>query len=133
MLAKGSFHVNAHASEFAQLTPEYVLAACWPDPAEAEAVLPSRGLGDGDARGGGGSVRMMVPHAFYKLSPAVVWVWSALMRGQGGGVRVLRTQHQAQKTKKTLHVFRKQHYRVAVGNLACFLRSAAGELSLIHI
>ena len=127
VLAKGSFHVNAHASEFAQLTPEYVLAACWPDPAEAEAVLPSRGHGDGHARGGGGSVRMMVPHAFYKLSPAVVWVWSALMRGQGGGVRVLRTQHQAQKTKKTLHVFRKQHYRVAVGNLACFLRSAAGE------
>ena len=127
VLAKGSFHVNAHASEFAQLTPEYVLAACRPDPAEAEAVLPSRGHGDGDARGGGGSVRMMVPHAFYKLSPAVVWVWSALMRGQGGGVRVLRTQHQAQKTKKTLHVFRKQHYRVAVGNLACFLRSAAGE------
>jgi hypothetical protein len=114
ILGAGSFHVNAHVSQFSQLSRDFVLSACSSEFGNAS----FRTVHDGGAAGVSEEVKLMSPHAFYKLSPPLLLLWASLLDvGRGGGVGGA-----GRGGGVALHVFRKQHYRVAVTHLVDAIR-----------
>ena len=125
-MGTGSFHVNAHASQFSQLSREFVSSGCTSRTKKSD----ERG-GEGDGGGRRNGVRLMCPHAFFKVSPAILSVWASLLRLKGsGGVGGAKGAHGGGRGTGgvALHVFRKQYYRVAVRHMVAFFSRAFSAL-----
>jgi len=80
--------------------------------------------GEGDGGGRRKGVRLMCPHAFFKVSPAILSVWASLLRLKGSGGVGGAKGAGGERGGVALHVFRKQHYRVAVRHMVAFFSRA---------